>query len=311
MKIDNRSLYLLSEVINIFDVQIDYINKRPKDLLLSWTSNTEHELDYLNPTEFEKNTGISIIKIIDDAMGVKYVYLKNYLQLFRNIVSYITHLNRIGLESKQHIHLLPNLRALLEIVGNSLYTLNGDQQQAISIAFTRQIFTISNLLNVNATQTDQSDELIIQYQNWYDLNIDLINFLKIPVPRDPLLFDYKYQNKHIKFPSMYEMLNPEWIKESAPETMNIFKTIHENLYGLYSNLSNYVHGNSLLNSAYGRESYWVLSHTLILSSLFVEITDSKLLENLNIKRIEEWRVMLKEELPYMTKAWSATKTNIK
>lgn len=309
MKIDNLSLYLLSEAINIFDLQLNTIKNRSHTLLTRWTLETKHKLQYLKPAEFEHTTGISANKIIDDAMSVKHVYLKNYLQLFRNIVSFLTHLIRSNLDQKQYIHLLPNLRALLEIVGNSLYTLKGDQKKAITIAFTRQIFTLSNIINVNKNLSEENSEVIDQYKKWYGLNLDLINFLEIPIPEDPKQFDYKYQRDKIKFPTMNEMLNPEWITEVSPETLKIFETVQENLYGLYSNLSNYVHGNSLLNSAYGREGFWILSHTIILSSLYMEIIDSEMLENSNTKRIEKWREMLRKEISPLSEAWKSTKTS--
>ena len=113
-------------------------------------------------------------------------------------------------------------------------------------------------------------------------------------------------------PPVEQMLKNEWIKESAPQISRISPKHSEknSHYNIYRHFSNYVHGNVLHKESYGNEKLWIISETINLSAVMVELINTKILNNSKRKEISEWMKRVAKNSSYFLQLWNLRREKI-
>lgn len=308
MKIDKLTLSTLSDIPNILGSQLRILEK-PDLLLVDWANQIAIDLELYKINFEESDSGVTNLSAFaGEVTGIKYVFLKDHVRQFKKIISYICLLIRSDFDNNQYIHLLPNLRALIEIFGNIRYVLSASTQDSLRYILTQQFYTFSTIMKMHSDI--ELDSIASEYERYYDQTKILRKLLNLELPRDHTKLDYIYV-RDLKQPKVSKMLEEDGLVQYISETSKIFPTIHKKMYALYSDLSNYSHGNSMFANSIGREVYWVISHTIIFSSVLMEYLDNSILNGSEAKRLTSWRQLVVKQVPILTEQWKTVNTENK
>ncbi len=226
---------------------------------------------------------------------------KDYLVFFRDVAAYLNSNFRSRIPEKNYRFLLPNIRALFEIFANLLYLTSVDESMAMRVCVISKLVTLAQVLNIGAENDEEAFE---SYTDWYDLHSEFLASLSVQFPRDPKNLNRKFLKKNkIQNPSIFDMVQPEWIQSATPETIKMFPNLVKDPYKMYAYFSNYVHANVLVKGFHGREKYWTFAELIMRCLLVTEIVDGKILNNSNSQELETLRVQCKKHLPSFVEIW--------
>lgn len=229
------------------------------------------------------------------------------LKDFAGLVSYFSYQRQKGLDDKFYRFLLPNIRQLIEIYANLLYLLNETPKEAAQFCAITRLATIAKTIRLDGSASSKVDELKRQYCEDYSKYNILIGS-KYEQIQDYGKLSNKYISDNKLLPSVEQKLKSSWIVESCPDASRIFSGV-ERHYKFYDLFSNYVHANDLFSGFYGKEKYWVVVESLVLSALCAELVDRKLLHCAMSDRLNTWRQMLISRASSVTKEWEGARVN--
>jgi len=228
---------------------------------------------------------------------------RSYLEFFNDIVIFLS--NKLREEKEENFRfLLPNIRTLLDIYGRLLYLCSEDENKQTSICMANSLFTLADTV-------DNSDEGIEEsYNKGYKDFKPFFDREDINIPKDIKLFSKgKLEKLELNFPPLLQILKKEIIETSSPETMKIFPRIAKEVYKTYKFISNYIHGNILFKNKHKNQKLWIISKVQILSSLIVDLVNTKVLRDSRKAELMKWAEELSQKRARFVNFWRGRNRN--
>jgi len=238
---------------------------------------------------------------------------RRYLEFFNDIVIFL--LGKLRKEKEENFRfLLPNIRTLLDIYGQLLYLCNENENRQASICMANSLFTLANTVESPDEKSSKEEKQAYEgikeiYNKSYGEWKPFFDRENIDIPEDmKLFFGRKLKRLGLKFPPLPEMLKKENIKASSPETIKIFPKIAEKVYNRFT--SNYVHGNPLAKNIHGNERLWIIAKVQSLSSLVVDLINTKVLRDSRKIELIKWIKELSQKKPEFVNFWRERNRNV-
>lgn len=264
------------------------------------------------------NAGRSII-LLDAVEDLKRANILNtkrlYLEFFNDIVNFL--LSKLREERKENFRfLLLNIRTLLDIYGQLLYLCNQDENKQASICMANLLFTLANTVGKPEEKDSEAQKQAYEgvresYNKNYRYYKPFLDREGINIPEDMELFSRRKLEKKLKlnFPPLSQILKKEIIETSSPETIKFFPKISHRIYNTYKFTSNYIHGNVLAKSMHGNEKLWIIAEVQMLSSLVVDLINTKILKGSRKAELIGWLEKLSQKRPEFVNFWQERNRN--
>jgi len=222
--------------------------------------------------------------ILDDAEIVILIAKKDYVDFFKRIMVFLCSKLETD-EEKNFVFYIPNVRALIEIYAHILHLSFESKEKQLTLIFYNMFSTISKMVSSKTKKMGVNEE----YSNQYKHFESILKKFSINIPADPTKLTNSYAtNNGLDYPNVFQMLNKERILSSSPLTSVVFPLDQGDPYLLYGQFSNYVHGNILHKMSLGRENFWIISKSLILTAQIIELIDLKILDKGTRPDVRYW-----------------------
>lgn len=227
---------------------------------------------------------------------------RSYLDFFRKIVNFIYEKLEKETPEKDFFFHIPHMRTLIEIYSYLLYLCFQSEKRQMELIISKNFYTLAKV-----DSSFPTPEIQQEYAKTYEYYKSYIDREKLIFPKNATDFSKKWLEKSgYDNPSVEQMLKTEWIKISAPQICKISpkKADKNSYYNIYKHFSNYVHGNVLHKEDYGNEKLWIISETLNLCVVMIELINTQILGNSRRKEILEWIKRVAKNSPNFLKLWS-------
>lgn len=233
---------------------------------------------------------------------------RSYLDFFRKIVNFIYEkLDKETSEQDFFFH-IPHIRTLIEIYSYLLYFCFQNEKRQMELIISKNFYTLAKV-----DSSFPTSEIQQEYTKTHEHYKPYMDREKLVFPKNATDFSKKWLDKSgYDNPSVEQMLKTEWIKTSAPQiyTASPKKADKNSYYNIYRHFSNYVHGNVLHKESYGNEKLWIISETLNLSVVMIELINTKILDNSRRKEVLEWIKRVAKNSPNFLRLWALRRDKI-
>lgn len=230
---------------------------------------------------------------------------KLYVENFWNTVEFLNAKLQED-EDKNFSFYFPLTRTSTEIYAELLYLTNQDEKKGYGICVAQFLFQLSKRYIDTERQINNGLEKL--YKSYYkEVNAGSLN-----LPENIGDFSKKRLEKSsFDFPGIEQIIkNHLDIDKMATNTKQIFpKLTNDKIYNLHYKVpSDYLHGKIYSLTKSGRqqnEKFWIISHCEIISFLFIELVDKKILNKETEKEIKTLAEKFKNNCGNFKDLWIA------
>jgi len=230
-----------------------------------------------------------------------------YTEVFWNIIDFLK--NKLESEKDEYFsYYYPLTRTLTEIYVELVYFVQQDDNKKYAISVTQYLFQLSK--RYIDTSKQNSNELKTLYSSYYK------NFKakSLKLPQNIQDFSKGYLNKSgFNFPKIEQIIkNYIDLKNIAPITKTIFPALtKKKIYNLHYRIqSDYLHGQiySLIKIDKSQnEKFWIIAQCQVISFLFLELVDRKILNEETKNQFNEIINKFKKDNSDFVKLWKVKK----